>query len=699
MTSTAKIVVITSGKGGVGKSGICINSALLLARMGYRTCLFDGDLGTANANILLGLDQEHSLDDVLSGSKKLVEIIKTTPFGFDLIPGSSGVERIANLDAPDLQRLADSFSALSDYDYFLVDTGAGIGRHVVSFCLASQESVVVITPEATSLTDSYALLKVLAGKGYSGNIRILLNNCPDIAVARKIYSRYRKVVDKHLRLAISPIGVIFKDPLFGQAILDRRPLLHSYPDSIAASCLHGFVANLESASPPAGDNATLGSFWHRYLKQMRPLQSSARTTTTDIQSTQSQPSCLPAGSTLKTPLGIARTAFSLLQREIFDDARELIRNDPSLTIALLQLIGKERGRAGHGGASLDACISSLPSEQLHNLLLTVATSVAFAERSHGQEKQLEDAWLRSNHCARAARQLACDNRYPHPEDAWLCGLLARHAGVNRTLLNSLGVASLLSDAVELSTASTEQVQSGLELVRLTFLAGRMADAIPLDSDPAALLPYCTPDGLATLDRTSLQKSRELAARYQLQEVREETYATVRERFRTTLLHYLLIQGIMPPPAARRDGDETLNRICDTMRLLFGFPRVICLTVQDEERRLRFSSTPADTPLLQGMSISLECTESVLHKALSTGEMMLLTEVDGSTVLLDRQLHTMLGNKGLLCLPLLHGGKKVGLLLSDVNGQRDFLDINQEQLQQFALRAGRDLAALSTKSSK
>ena len=162
-----RTITITSGKGGVGKTNLSLNLALELARLGHHTCLFDADFGTANVNILLGISPRYDIKDVISKDKVLNEIIIAEGEKIDLLPGSSGVEEMANLSSEQIDGLLSSMSAMEEYDYLLIDTAAGISKNVVSFCLASSEVVLVITHEPTSLTDAYALLKVLAANDFN----------------------------------------------------------------------------------------------------------------------------------------------------------------------------------------------------------------------------------------------------------------------------------------------------------------------------------------------------------------------------------------------------------------------------------------------------------------------------------------------------------------------------------------------------
>ena len=134
-----RIITVTSGKGGAGKTSISLNLALELSKKGHRVCLFDADLGLANANILLGLYPEYTIEDVLSGEKDLTEVIIRDVEGVDIIPGSSGVEKVANLEPEELDDLVASFSMLDAYDCVIVDTASGVSKNVISFCLAASE--------------------------------------------------------------------------------------------------------------------------------------------------------------------------------------------------------------------------------------------------------------------------------------------------------------------------------------------------------------------------------------------------------------------------------------------------------------------------------------------------------------------------------------------------------------------------------
>jgi flagellar biosynthesis protein FlhG len=260
-----KTIVITSGKGGVGKTNISVNTALELSRQGFRTCLLDADFGLANVDILLGLQPEKTLNDVICGDQNLEDIILHSEAGIDIIPGSSGIEKIANLTSEKISELVSAFSQLTGYDYFLIDTSSGISKGVISFCLAGTETIVVITSEATSLIDAYSLIKVMAANSYQGTVKILVNKCPDIPTSKRTYGRFKKAVDTYLKIKIAFAGVVLHDPNIEKALKDQEPLLLRFPDSVASQCIRSVVSILLSNKSLEQSTVDFGVFWKRYF--------------------------------------------------------------------------------------------------------------------------------------------------------------------------------------------------------------------------------------------------------------------------------------------------------------------------------------------------------------------------------------------------------------------------------------------------
>lgn len=229
-----KIITVTSGKGGVGKTNIAVNLAVSLASRGYKTCLFDADIGLANVNILMGLASSDTLEDVIAGRKKLGDIIIRNWNRIDIIPGSSGVEQFEYLDRKGLDSLLNQFSKLEGYDYIIVDTGAGISKHVVSFCLASSLLILSVVPEPTSLTDAYSLLKVLTFNGYKNRVNIIVNRCKTPKFAEKVFEKFKLTVTKYIKLDLNYLGMIPEDERVSDSVSNQSPFLIKYPDTPAS---------------------------------------------------------------------------------------------------------------------------------------------------------------------------------------------------------------------------------------------------------------------------------------------------------------------------------------------------------------------------------------------------------------------------------------------------------------------------------
>ncbi len=261
----AKIITVTSGKGGVGKTNISVNLAIYLAGAGYRTCLFDADMGLANVNILLGIYPEDNLADVIAGKKQLKDIVLKNVNGIDIIPGSSGVAKMAELPAETLHDLAQSFTEIDDYDYVIFDTSAGISKNVLSFCLSASEVVLVITPEPTSLTDAYALMKVLSLNGFTKTARVVVNQSKSPKIAQAAYTKLKDTVRKFLGVQLSPLGTVVADARVLEAVAAQQPLMVLYPNSQAARCIRSVGKNLLEKAGNA-DAFPMETFWHRCME-------------------------------------------------------------------------------------------------------------------------------------------------------------------------------------------------------------------------------------------------------------------------------------------------------------------------------------------------------------------------------------------------------------------------------------------------
>ncbi len=274
-----RIITITSGKGGVGKTSISLNLSLSLASKGFKVCLFDADLGLANVNILTGIYPDKDLESVISGKHHLDEILIKDYQGIDIIPGSSGVEKIADFTKKETHNLIQAFLDLTDYDYFIFDTSAGISSQVISFCMSSHEIILVATCEPTSLTDAYAMLKVLSKYEYKNRIKVIINQVKSSKEAKKAYNQLKNTANRFLSLTIEPLGILATDPNVRSAVLSQTPFLFHSPDTLASKCIKNMAVKLMSKSSHMPDSS-LVKFWTRclsFIERQKPAKKQIET--------------------------------------------------------------------------------------------------------------------------------------------------------------------------------------------------------------------------------------------------------------------------------------------------------------------------------------------------------------------------------------------------------------------------------------
>jgi len=245
-----RTIAITSGKGGVGKTSLAVAIGSLLARSGRRVILVDLDLGLANVDVLLGFRPKFHLQHLLAGARTLDEVAFTAPSGLRVIPSSSGVEELANLDEAGRGRLLRLFQEFErQADILLLDTAPGIAENVVRFVAAADTAVVITTPEATSMTDAYALIKVVSARRQDIDIGLLVNMARSSASGRQAQERIGGVARRFLGATPRSLGVLPFDDAVGYAAAERATFVHSRPNSPASLCLGRAVAELMEGSP------------------------------------------------------------------------------------------------------------------------------------------------------------------------------------------------------------------------------------------------------------------------------------------------------------------------------------------------------------------------------------------------------------------------------------------------------------------
>ncbi|AGW12955.1 MinD/ParA family protein [Megalodesulfovibrio gigas] len=261
------VMSVTSGKGGVGKTNISANLAYSLARQGKRVILLDADLGLANVDIVLGVSPQRNLFHLFHEGATLEDILFPTPYGFSILPASSGVADMISLTTGQKLELLEAMDALEEHiDYLIVDTGAGINDNVLYFNLAVQERLVVMTPEPTSLTDAYALIKVLTLQHDVERFRILVNMAPSEKEAKEVYARLAKACDHFLAgVSLDLVGCIPHDPLVKKAVMRQEPVCSAYPDSQAAQSLQKLAKDIATWNPAANLDGNIKFFWKKLL--------------------------------------------------------------------------------------------------------------------------------------------------------------------------------------------------------------------------------------------------------------------------------------------------------------------------------------------------------------------------------------------------------------------------------------------------
>lgn len=252
-----RVISVTSGKGGVGKSNVVVNLAVTLANMGKKVLVIDADLGIGNIDILLGLRPQFTMNHVLSGEKRLDEIIITGPGGIKVVPAGLGVQEYTSLGTPERLKLLDELDRLEeDFDVFIIDTEAGISENVTYFNVAAREILVVVSPEPTSITDVYALIKLLSTRYGERHFKVLVNMARDQKEAINVFEKLFNVSDRFLNISLDYMGCVLRDDLVGESVRRQKPVCQLYPNAKAS---RGFTALARKIMASGGENRLKGN--------------------------------------------------------------------------------------------------------------------------------------------------------------------------------------------------------------------------------------------------------------------------------------------------------------------------------------------------------------------------------------------------------------------------------------------------------
>jgi flagellar biosynthesis protein FlhG len=261
-----QVIAVTGGKGGVGKTSVAVNLATALATTGRRVMLLDGDLGLANVDVFLGLSPRHTMAHVLSGERSLEEIILESPHGVQVVPGASGVADLANLSAAGHLSLVQAFSSLTNrVDTMIVDTSAGISHSVVQFSQASQHVLLVVCDEPASMTDAYALVKVLSRNHDVTRFRVLANMVRSPGDGEILFEKLQRVTSKFLEVTLEYVGEIPEDPYLRRAIREQRPVVGAFPSSPSTRAFKKLALKADKWPVPEGPRGNLEFFVERLV--------------------------------------------------------------------------------------------------------------------------------------------------------------------------------------------------------------------------------------------------------------------------------------------------------------------------------------------------------------------------------------------------------------------------------------------------
>ena len=263
-----RVISVTSGKGGVGKSNVVVNLGLALAQRGLKVLLIDADLGLGNLDILLGLTPQLTLQDALAAQLKLAEVIVDGPGGLKILPASSGIAEMAMLDEfQKLFLLNEMDHYTEDVDVVLIDTGAGISPNVLFFNIGAQERILVVNNQPPAIADAYALIKILVSQHGETSFKLLVNGLTHPREAELVYRTLLRVADRFLgrEITLDYLGFIPYDPTLPKAVMRQQPVLALYPQSPASRSFVMIAQTLWETKPQPALDGNIKFFWRRLL--------------------------------------------------------------------------------------------------------------------------------------------------------------------------------------------------------------------------------------------------------------------------------------------------------------------------------------------------------------------------------------------------------------------------------------------------
>ena len=267
MFHSVQTIDVTGGKGGVGKTNVSVNLGIELSRMGRKVVLLDADLGLANVDIMLGLRATHTIEDLLNGNCTINDLLLEGPFGLKVIPAASGTQELVQLGALQHAAIINAFSELEeDIDYLIIDTAAGISDTVLSFVRAAHEIMLVVCNEPTSITDAYAMLKLMNSRYNLDRFHVVANMVKTPQEGREVYQKLLKVTDRFMDIALSFTGMVPMDTHIRKSVRRQKAMCEIYPDAAAAHAIRKIATTVDRWPVPTNPRGHTEFFVDRLVQ-------------------------------------------------------------------------------------------------------------------------------------------------------------------------------------------------------------------------------------------------------------------------------------------------------------------------------------------------------------------------------------------------------------------------------------------------
>lgn len=261
-----KILTVTSGKGGVGKSSLALNMGIALNRRGHRALIIDTDFGFSNIDVMLGVRAKYDLMDVIQSRKQISDIIEVGLEGVQFISGGSGVYELTKMDSPSLMRIVESVMSLESVsDTIIFDTGAGVNDNSLRLIHASHDTILVTTPEPTAVVDAYALLKIVNGQGFKPHVSLVLNRVENVREATSVMDGLIRIVEKNTEIQMKKLGMITQDVNMLNAVKEQVPILISHPYCAASADINQLVNSFLNIPVTQHKKPGLAGFFDRFM--------------------------------------------------------------------------------------------------------------------------------------------------------------------------------------------------------------------------------------------------------------------------------------------------------------------------------------------------------------------------------------------------------------------------------------------------